>query len=87
MSKFAIEFSVSVEVFDERHECYKEIVHGVTAQIPTGQMTAIMGPSGSGKTTLLTCLASTVSEIKGWLNIQGKKANKQLQKQIGKINK
>jgi putative ABC transport system ATP-binding protein len=29
----------------------------ITAEIPSGQLTAIMGPSGSGKSTLLQCMA------------------------------
>ncbi len=35
----------------------KVILKGVTSQIRSGTMTAILGPSGSGKTTLMNYLA------------------------------
>ncbi len=34
----------------------KDVVKGVSLDIPANQVTAIMGPSGCGKTTLLRCL-------------------------------
>jgi len=34
-----------------------EVLHGVTFEIESGQVKAIIGPSGSGKSTLLRCLA------------------------------
>ncbi len=34
-----------------------EVLHGVTFDIESGQVKAIIGPSGSGKSTLLRCLA------------------------------
>ena len=34
-----------------------EVLSGVTFEIESGQVKAIIGPSGSGKSTLLRCLA------------------------------
>ncbi|KAI6646394.1 ABC transporter G family member 21-like [Oopsacas minuta] len=48
-------------------------------------MLAIMGPSGSGKTTLLNTLAGNASNVYGWINIEGQKATKPLQKRIGYV--
>lgn len=34
-----------------------EVLHGITAELPTGQLTGIIGANGCGKTTLLKCMA------------------------------
>ncbi len=44
---------------------------GVTLDVPTGQMTAVMGPSGSGKSTLMHCLAGLDSVDSGQIEIAG----------------
>ncbi|KAL8932803.1 MAG: hypothetical protein Q9216_006668, partial [Gyalolechia sp. 2 TL-2023] len=38
-------------------KAYKRILHDVSAQIPSGSLTAILGGSGSGKTTMLHALS------------------------------
>ena len=35
----------------------REVLHGVSARMPSGQLTAIVGPNGCGKTTLVKCVA------------------------------
>ncbi|RIK17856.1 MAG: multidrug ABC transporter ATP-binding protein [Acidobacteria bacterium] len=32
---------------------HREVLHGISAHLPAGEITGILGPSGSGKTTLL----------------------------------
>ena len=44
---------------------------GVTLDVPTGQLTAVMGPSGSGKSTLMHCLAGLDSIDSGQIEIAG----------------
>ncbi len=34
----------------------RQVLHGVSAHFPKGQVTALIGPTGCGKTTLLRCL-------------------------------
>ncbi len=44
---------------------------GVSLDVPTGQMLAVMGPSGSGKSTLMHCLAGLDTVDQGSIEIGG----------------
>ncbi|KAL2916645.1 hypothetical protein HK105_203757 [Polyrhizophydium stewartii] len=52
----------------------KYILKGVTGEIKSSRMTAIMGPSGAGKTTFMNVLCGKVSRTKGDLFVNGKRA-------------
>ncbi|ORY53533.1 PEP carboxykinase-like protein [Rhizoclosmatium globosum] len=47
----------------------KQILKGVSGEIKSGRMTAIMGPSGAGKTTFMNVLMGKVSRTDGTLRI------------------
>ncbi|KAI4086556.1 MAG: hypothetical protein LQ344_007459 [Seirophora lacunosa] len=49
---------------------YKNILHDVSANMPSGSLTAVLGGSGSGKTTMLHALSHRISG--GRLQIKGK---------------
>ena len=48
------------------------LLHGVTADFPTGEIVAVMGPSGAGKTTALNAMAGRFNGIqKGEMFVNG----------------
>ncbi|KAI4141211.1 MAG: hypothetical protein L6R39_005470, partial [Caloplaca ligustica] len=54
---------------DSSAKTYKSILHDVSANMPSGTLTAILGGSGSGKTTLLHAMSHRISG--GRLRITG----------------
>lgn len=50
----------------------KTILNGVSGQISTGKLTAVMGPSGAGKTTFMNALMGKISRSNGEMLINGK---------------
>ncbi|MEV6771013.1 zinc ABC transporter ATP-binding protein AztA [Nocardia sp. NPDC051030] len=49
----------------------RTVLHGLSAAIPAGRVTAIVGPNGSGKSTLLGVLAGVLSPISGTVERTG----------------
>ena len=49
----------------------KPLFTGLDAEIPAGQITAIVGPSGSGKTTLLNLIDRLYPLAKGTIAVDG----------------
>lgn len=64
--------------FENLHFSYDEteILHGVSAGLPAGDIYALFGPNGSGKTTLLKCLAGLLKPHEGEISICGKSLRK-----------
>ncbi|MBR6459169.1 MAG: ABC transporter ATP-binding protein [Actinomycetaceae bacterium] len=52
----------------------KEILHGVTADIPTGSITGLLGPSGCGKTTLIRTIVGAQKITSGAVRVLGQAA-------------
>jgi ABC-2 type transport system ATP-binding protein len=46
-------------------------LHGVSAEIAAGTITALVGPNGAGKTTLLRCLAALDQPYQGTIHLDG----------------
>jgi putative ABC transport system ATP-binding protein len=49
----------------------RQILHGITARIPAGEIVIVTGPSGSGKTTLLTLVGALRSAQEGSVRVLG----------------
>ncbi|ORY42611.1 hypothetical protein BCR33DRAFT_851653 [Rhizoclosmatium globosum] len=60
----------------------KTILQGVTGEIRSKRMTAIIGPSGAGKTTFMNVLMGKVSRTGGELFINGEKTEMHLYRKI-----
>src|SRR5438552_11943850 len=48
-----------------------DALRGVSLEVPSGQLTAVMGPSGSGKSTLMHILAGLDQPTRGSVEIAG----------------
>ncbi|MGA2521380.1 MAG: ATP-binding cassette domain-containing protein [Acidimicrobiales bacterium] len=48
-----------------------EVVHGVSLEIPEGQVFALLGPNGAGKSTLLKVASGTVPATAGTVSFDG----------------
>ncbi len=50
-----------------------EVLHGVSFELPRGQIAAVMGPSGVGKSTLLNCVAGIEPADGGTISVAGRR--------------
>lgn len=50
----------------------REVLKGITEQVPQGRMTIIVGPNGSGKSTLLLTLARIMAPASGVVTVEGR---------------
>lgn len=49
----------------------KEILHGISFDVPQGALVGLLGPSGSGKTTLMRALVGVQREVSGVVSVLG----------------
>ena len=61
----------------------KEIVHGISLDIPEGKVTAIIGPNGCGKSTTLKAL-SRILPYKGSVTFKGQEMSTLSQREFAK---
>lgn len=73
--------------FENLHFGYDEteILHGVSADLPAGDIYALFGPNGSGKTTLLKCLAGLVKTQKGEITICRKNLRRANPREVSRL--
>ncbi len=64
----------------------REVLRGLTFDVPTGQVTGLLGPSGCGKTTLMRALVGVQSNVVGGIEILGEPAgSRSLRRRIGYV--
>jgi len=49
-----------------------EVLHGVSVNVPKGEMVAIIGPNGAGKSTLLNCISGILGTTSGTIKLEGR---------------
>jgi ABC-2 type transport system ATP-binding protein len=52
----------------------REVLHGISAQLPRGVITGLLGPSGSGKTTLMRAIVGVQVIRSGQVSVLGQPA-------------
>lgn len=63
----------------------QEALHGVSAQVESGKITALFGPNGSGKTTLLRCLAGLARPQSGSIWVKGQELRRLRPRQAARL--
>jgi ABC-2 type transport system ATP-binding protein len=49
----------------------REVIRGISFEVPRGQVTGLLGPSGCGKTTLMRAIAGVQAQVTGELDVLG----------------
>ena len=52
----------------------RDVLHGITSDVPVGQVIGLLGPSGCGKTTLMRCIVGVQAEVRGTVTVLGRPA-------------
>ena len=60
-----------VSSLSKRYKTGDEALHGVSFDLPAGQVVALIGPSGSGKSTLIRCINRLVKPTGGSIEFNG----------------
>jgi putative ABC transport system ATP-binding protein len=63
------------------------VLHGVSFEVPVGQLTLIMGPSGSGKTTLISLLAGVLRPTSGRVDLCGEPISELPEAEVARIRR
>jgi putative ABC transport system ATP-binding protein len=63
------------------------VLHGISLQIPPGELTLIMGPSGSGKTTLISLLAGVLRPTSGSVELCGSRISDMTEGEVARVRR
>ncbi len=63
-----------------------DVLHGITAQVPEGQVAGLLGPSGCGKTTLMRAVVGVQANVRGSVTVLGRPAGTpELRREVGYV--
>lgn len=64
----------------------KEVLHGISFDVPQGSLVGLLGPSGSGKSTLLRSIVGVQKDVRGVITVLGHPAGSTiLRRQVGYV--
>ena len=63
------------------------VLHGISLDIPPGQLALIMGPSGSGKTTLISLLAGVLRPTSGSVVLCGESISEMPEAEVAHVRR
>ncbi|MBN9149803.1 MAG: ABC transporter ATP-binding protein [Micrococcales bacterium] len=64
----------------------REVLHGISFDVPQGSLVGLLGPSGSGKTTLMRAIVGVQRNVTGVVNVLGHAAGSAiLRRQVGYV--
>lgn len=69
--KNAIEIQNLKKVYKDK-KGGKEVLHGLSLEVPVGQFFGLLGPNGAGKTTTISCVTGITSPTDGTILVMGK---------------
>ncbi|MGH7876993.1 MAG: ABC transporter ATP-binding protein, partial [Candidatus Dormibacteraceae bacterium] len=74
-------------LIDDVHTYYGEsyVLHGVSMQVPSGGLTAVMGRNGVGKTTLIRSITALTPPAKGRITFDGAELTKLAPHRIARL--
>jgi ABC-2 type transport system ATP-binding protein len=52
----------------------RDVLHGISTHVPSGQVVGLVGPSGGGKTTLMRCIVGVQAHVRGEVTVLGRPA-------------
>ena len=67
-----------VSSLSKRYKTGDEALHGVSFDLPAGQVVALIGPSGSGKSTLIRCINRLEEHQRGRIVVDGRELSDDL---------
>jgi ABC-2 type transport system ATP-binding protein len=64
----------------------REVIRGISFEVPRGQVTGLLGPSGCGKTTLMRAIVGVQAHVTGELDVLGLPAGaRELRHRVGYV--
>jgi ABC-2 type transport system ATP-binding protein len=63
--------AIEIENLKKTYKGGKEIIHGLSLEVPKGQFFGLLGPNGAGKTTTISCITGITSPTEGKIAVMG----------------